>query len=122
MAEEAEKNAAVRSELQRLGVQKVDLAFKAVKDDVVRTSDGRLVARGDNGEATLREFLSGFVAENPELLPARIPGGTGTPAQQRHTQAPSFDIDRIKPGMNPEELDRFRQEVARAASQALKGF
>ena len=32
MAEEAERSAAIRAELQRLGVAKVDLAFKAVQD------------------------------------------------------------------------------------------
>ena len=39
-AEEAERGSAIRTELQRLGVAKVDLAFKAVKDDIVRTEDG----------------------------------------------------------------------------------
>src|SRR5260370_22674411 len=34
IAEEAEKQAAVRTELQRLGVAKVDLAFLAVRDEV----------------------------------------------------------------------------------------
>ena len=34
MAEEAERNAAIRSELQKLGVAKVDLAYRAVRDDV----------------------------------------------------------------------------------------
>src|SRR5512133_1927073 len=44
-AEEAERGAAVRAELQRLGVAKIDLAFKAVQDGIVRTEDGRLLAR-----------------------------------------------------------------------------
>src|SRR5579859_1455704 len=39
VAEEAEKQAAVRSELQRLGVAKVDLAFRAVRDEVRRKED-----------------------------------------------------------------------------------
>src|SRR5215471_2556061 len=50
IAAEAERSSAIRNELQRLGVAKIDLAFKAVKDDVVRTEDGRLVARTDHGE------------------------------------------------------------------------
>src|SRR6476661_4156305 len=37
IAEEAQTSSAVRAELQRLGVAKVDLAFKAVRDDIVRT-------------------------------------------------------------------------------------
>src|SRR5215831_15389063 len=36
MAEEAERGASIRSELQRLGVSKVDLAYRAVKDDIRR--------------------------------------------------------------------------------------
>jgi hypothetical protein len=46
MADEADRNSQIRSELQRLGVAKVELAFRAVKDDIVRTEDGRLQARG----------------------------------------------------------------------------
>jgi len=46
LAEEAERGSTIRAELQRLGVVKIDLAFKAVKDDIARTEDGRLVALG----------------------------------------------------------------------------
>ena len=46
VALEADRSSAVRAELQRLGVAKIDLAFKAVQDGIVRTEDGRLVARG----------------------------------------------------------------------------
>src|SRR5262247_823498 len=41
IAEEAQASSAIRAELQRLGVAKVDLAFKAVRDDIVRAEDGR---------------------------------------------------------------------------------
>ena len=33
-AEEAERSSTIRSELQRLGVAKIDLAYKAVRDDI----------------------------------------------------------------------------------------
>ena len=59
MADEADRNSQIRSELQRLGVAKVELAFRAVKDDIVRTEDGRLQARGPEGK-TLQDYLSGF--------------------------------------------------------------
>jgi hypothetical protein len=100
VAEEAERSSTVRSELQRLGVAKIDLAFKAIQDGVIRTEDGRLVARGESGEVPLRDYLSVFVAENPEFLPARIAGGTGmtatlkAPTQGRET----VDLERIRPG------------------------
>jgi hypothetical protein len=122
-AEEADRNSQIRSELQRLGVGKVDLAFRAVKDDVVRGDDGRLQGRGPEAKP-LPEFLAGFVQENPELLPARIAGGSGMrpAARQAVPDAPStIEIDKIKPGMNKEDLDRVRQEISRLTSQALRG-
>jgi len=124
IAEEAERSTAIRSELQKLGVAKVDLAFKAVRDDIVRADDGRLVMKGAQGEVGVREYLSNFVTENPELLPARITGGSGTTVATKHVHAanPAVDIDRIKPGMNPEEMERVRQEIARVALQAMKGM
>jgi hypothetical protein len=122
-AERAERDSILRAELQRLGVNKVDLAFRAVKDDVQRASDGRFVARSDNGEIALRDYLSQFVNENPELLPARIAGGSGMESVARPTTASSgIDLERIRPGMNPEELERARHEIARLASQTLKGL
>ena len=118
--EEAERQAAIRSELQRLGVAKVDLAFRAVKDDVKRLEDGRLVAQGPNGEVPLKEFLNEFVQENPELMPARIPGGTGT-VVQRPAEGGAFELDKIRPGMTAEDREAARREIARIASQSLRG-
>ena len=123
-ADRAERDSVLRTELQRLGVSKVDLAFRAVKDDVQRAADGRIVARSGEGEVPLRDYLSQFVNDNPELLPARIAGGSGMETMPRSTAVSSgaIDLERIRPGMNPEELERARQEVVRLASQTLKGF
>jgi hypothetical protein len=123
MAEEAERNSTIRAELQRLGVAKVDLAFKAVKDDVQRTEDGRLVGTSENGALSLRDYLTHFVTENPEFLPARNLGGSGATSGRRGTSAAStsVDLDKIKPGMSPDDLERVRQEIARIASEALSG-
>ena len=122
-AEEAERTSVIRAELQRLGVAKVDLAFKAVRDDIQRTEDGRLIARADSGEVGIRDYLSKFVAENPELLPGRIAGGSGAGASSNSPGASGeVDIDRIKPGMSTEDLDRVRQEIARVARGAVKGM
>lgn len=120
-ADEADKNSQIRTELQRLGVAKLDLAFKAVRDEIVRSEDGRLLARGAD-QKSLQDYLSGFVQENPELLPARIAGGSGAHAASRtpaHT--PGIDIDAIRPGMSKDELDRVRKEISKLASQALRG-
>jgi hypothetical protein len=121
-AEEAERGSVIRAELQKLGVSKIDLAFRAVKDDVVRTEDGRLVARGDNGEVGLRDYLTHFVSENPELLPARMAGGSGAVSGARTPAQPGIDLDKIRPGMPAEEMDRIRQEISRVASQTLRGM
>jgi len=122
MAEEADRSSQIRGELQRLGVAKVDLAFRAVKDEIVRTEDGRLQARGAEGKS-LQDYLNGFVQDNPELLPARIAGGSGaqSPSRNAGQSSPGVDLDKIKPGMNKEDLDRVRQEISRLASQALRG-
>jgi hypothetical protein len=123
MADEADRNSQIRSELQRLGVAKVELPFRAVKDDIVRTEDGRLQARGPEGK-NLQDYLTSFVQENPELLPARIPGGSGAQNPTRSAQQSmtgGVELEKIKPGMSKDESDRVRQEIARLASQMLRG-
>ena len=108
-ASAAERGATIRAELHRLGVTKVDLAFKAVRDDLAK--DG----------VDIKEYLSRFAAENPELLPARVSGGSGASAGSRPAGNGGVDLDRIRPGMSPEEMERVRQEIARVAMQTLRG-
>ena len=123
IADEAQRATAIRAELQRLGVVKVDLAYKAVQDGIVRTEDGRVVARdAETGERPLGEFLSGFVQENPEFLPARIAGGTGMTGTQKTAPASAgaIDLDKIGPSMSKEDLERARKEILRIASQSLR--
>jgi hypothetical protein len=120
VAEEAERSTAIRTELQRLGVAKLDLAYRAVKDDIGRGEDGKLQVR-DGGE--VKDFLARFVNENPELLPGRLAGGSGASVGQRIAGGNGgVDLDKIRPGMSEEEKDRARQEIARVASQALRGI
>jgi hypothetical protein len=124
-AEQMDRYSQIRSELQRLGVAKVDLAFKAVKDEIVRAEDGRLIASDGHEHRPVQDFLRKFVEENPELLPARIAGGSGASSTLRNTVSSGssgIDIDKIKPGMSKDELERVRQEVSRLASQALRGM
>jgi len=123
MADEAERSSSIRAELQRLGVAKVDLAYRAVRDEVHRADDGQLIARDGPGQVPLRDYLKQFVQENPELLPARITGGSGMGSGSKAVANTSaIDLDKIRPGMNPEELEKVRQEVSRVASQALRGM
>jgi hypothetical protein len=122
-ADEADKNSQIRSELQRLGVAKIDLAFRAIKDDFVRAEDGRLTTRG-NENKSLQEHLTSFVQENPELLPARIAGGSGAQASPKAISpiGGALSLDQIRPDMSKEDLDRVRQEISRLANQAIRGI
>jgi hypothetical protein len=123
VAEEAERGSFIRTELQRLGIAKVDLAYRAVKDDIQRDQDGRLIAKGEQGGVPVREYLAQFVQENPELLPARITGGSGAGSGPKVApSAGGLDLEKIRPGMSPEELEKARQEVSRVATQALRGL
>jgi hypothetical protein len=119
-AEAADRSSSIKAELQKLGVAKVDLAYRAVKDDVYRSEDGRLMGQGG---ADIREYLTTFVNENPELLPARMAGGSGATAGQRGGDGGGgIDLNMIRPGMSAEDKDRVRQEIARVASQTLRGL
>ena len=119
-AEEAERSSTIRAELQKLGVAKVELAYKAVRDEITRGDDGRLQAQDG---ADYRDYLHRFVGDNPELLPARLTGGSGATSSQRNASASAaVDLDKIRPGMSADELERARQEVARVASQTLRGL
>jgi hypothetical protein len=124
IAEEAERSSAIKTELHKLGVVKVDLAFRAVKDGIVRTEDGRIVARTEGGELPMADYLAAFVKENPEFLPARIAGGTGMTGTLRTPGAgrEPVDLERIRPGMSAEEMQRVREEIVRVASQSLRGM
>jgi hypothetical protein len=123
VADEAERSSALRNELQRLGVAKVDLAFKVVQDCVVRGSDGRFVARSESGELPLRDYVASFMAENPEFLPPRIAGGSGMAAAfKAPTAREAVEFEKIRPGMGAEEMQRVREEIVRVASQTLKGL
>lgn len=119
-ADEAERSTAVRAELQRMGVVKLDLAYRAVKDDIGRNAEGRLQSRDG---AEMKEYLRRFVTENPELVPGRLAGGSGATAGQKIAGASGgVDLDKIRPGMSAEDKERARQEIARVASQTLKGM
>jgi hypothetical protein len=116
MAEETDRGAQIRGELQRLGVAKVDLAFKVVKDEIVRTADGNLVAKTSDGERGLRDYLSSFVQENPEFLPARIAGGSGASSPQRAgAVSHGIELERIRPGMSADDLQRVREQISQVA-------
>jgi hypothetical protein len=119
--EEMDRCSTIKSELQQLGVRKADLAFRLVKDEVFRGEDGELYGKSEQGPIELKEYLSSFVAENPEFLPARIAGGSGATAANRREpgNGGGFDLNRIRPGMSAEEKERARREIARVAGREV---
>jgi hypothetical protein len=119
-ADAAERGSVVREELRRLGVTNVELGFRAVREDVVRRDDGSLVGRTAGGEIGLGEYLAKFVEANPELLPARRLGGSGSVGAGRVEEGSVMDVDSIRPGMDPGEMERARREVARVISRSLQ--
>jgi hypothetical protein len=82
------------------------------------------VARGDSGEMPVKEYLTNFVNENPEFLPARISGGSGMTATNKGPAAgrDAVSIEQIRPGMSETEKQRVREEIVRVASQTLRGL
>lgn len=123
IAEEAERGSSIRAELQRLGVAKIDLAYRAVKDDIQRDQDGYLIAKNGQNEVPVRDYLAQFVQENPELLPARISGGSGMGSGPKAAaNTGGLDLEKIRPGMSSEDLEKARQEISRVASQAMRGL
>lgn len=117
-AEQAERFAQVRDELQRHGVQKVQLAFRLLKDDIYRGEDGDLYADVEGARMPYRDYVRHFISENPEFLPPRIAGGSGATGGGRGEISTSgIDIDEIRPGMSREQMTRAWKEVARLSGQ-----
>ena len=120
VADEAERSSSIRAELQKLGVAKIDLAYRAVQGDIHRGEDGRMLARTGQGDTSASEYLRQFVADNPEFLPARIAGGSGASNTHRTPVNGGIDLEKIGPGMSKEDLERARQEILRVATQTLR--
>jgi hypothetical protein len=116
--EQTERVSRIQSYLQELGVRKVPLALRLVKEEIVRGDDGELYAEVKGARVPYREYLEDFVAENPEFLPPRIAGGSGASGGERGEMRPGgIDLNSIRPGMSREELAEAWKEVARLAGE-----
>lgn len=116
----ARMTGAVRDELQKQGVTKVDIAFRVIKDDIRQSEHGDYVARGRDGDVPLRDFVKKFVDENPEFLPPRITGGSGSSSLGGDAATPRLDLDSIKPGMSEEERRQVHAAIANLAAQTFR--
>lgn len=111
---------AVKDELQRLGVTKVDLAFRVMKDEIKQSADGQYVARSREGDVPLQDFVKKFVDDNPEFLPPRISGGSGTSGVGQDPAGVRFDLDAIKPGMSADERRELHRALSNLVTQTFK--
>ena len=112
--EETDRDNRVRSKLRELGVRKLDLAMRVVGGEVHRGDDGVLYGRSKAGSVLLDDFLKAFVSENPEFLPPRISGGSGSIATDGNgIRSTGIQMESIRPGMNGEDSRRAWREVAR---------
>ena len=113
-AEEAERRSRIREGLKERGVRKTQLAMRLLEPDVRRNSDGELVGEWEGSVLPFDDYLNRFVQENPEFLPPRIAGGSGaTGGRGSELTRSGFDLDAIRPGMNPDETRQAWREVAR---------
>jgi hypothetical protein len=116
--EQTDRVSRIQSCLQELGVRKVPLALRLVKDEIARGEDGELYAEVKGAQVPYREYLEDFVAENPEFLPPRIAGGSGASGGERgEMRGGGIDLNSIRPGMSREELADAWKEVARLAGE-----
>lgn len=115
--EQSQREARLRQGLEERGVKKVQLAMRVVGDDIRRSSDGEIYAEQEGRRLSLDEYLNRFVAENPEFLPPRITGGSGTTGAERGLTSSGFDLDSIRPGMSADEARQAWKEVARLMGQ-----
>jgi hypothetical protein len=122
-SEQTDRVSRIQSCLQELGVRKVPLALRLVKDEIVRGDDGELYAEVKGSRVPYRDYLEDFVAENPEFLPPRIAGGSGASGGAGgEMRSGGIDLNSIRPGMSREELAEAWKEVARLASDGGGGW
>ena len=105
------RNSTLTTELGKLGVpaERMKAAIRVIDPDIKFTDDGQLV--GDD-ETPLTEYLAKWIGENDMFLPPKPVGGAGAGAGQRGRGEKPPQIEDIKPGMKPEDMERIRQHDA----------
>lgn len=111
----------LKEQIRSLGVRNVDLAFRAVRDDVEQAENGAWMAVQNGERVPALQYLQEFVAQNPELIPARIAGGSGVPSRPGEYRE-ECDLDQIRPGMDPASLRRAKEAVVRIIAQSKRSL
>lgn len=120
-AEETDRYSKIRTLLAESKATKVDLAFKAVKDDIYRGEDGELYAKLKGEDVPAGDYVAGFLKENPEFLPPRIAGGAGSSPNRNASGAREVQLEDIKPGASPEVLEAARKKVSELVGAMRSG-
>lgn len=122
-AEEKERTSIVRSALSDFGFHSdkaKDTAFRILKDEIKLSDDGQSYV-GPGGEPA-EEYIAKQMNEvHDYLLKPKEVGGAGARNGGGRREA-GADINSIKPGMKPDDLEAARAEIARVAAQTLRGL
>ena len=116
-----EKESLIKKQAQALGVENTELAYRAVRDDLVERDRGDWVAVVDGKDVRAAQYLTEFVRNNPELLPPRRSQGGGIPVMRPERNA-GVDLEEIRPGMDPGTVKRVRDAIGRVIGQNRNGL
>ena len=111
----------LREQIRSLGVRNVDLAYRAVREDVHKDQDGSWIAEVGGATVPATQFLKQFIARNPDLIPARMILGSGAPSRTEEADH-ECDLDQIRPGMDPASMRRAREAVVRIIAQTKRSL
>lgn len=114
------KDQFLRQALSAMGVENLDLAVRAVREDIVEAGDRKWMASVEGSDVPAQEYLAEFLKKNRELLPARRLQGGGMPAS-RVESGGSVDLEEIRPGMDPATLKKVRDAIGRAMGVFPRG-
>jgi hypothetical protein len=114
------KDKYLRQTLSALGVENLDLAVKAVHEDIVENGDRQWVTTPASGAVPAQQYLAEFLKKNRELLPARRLQGAGMPASRMESGG-GVDLEEIRPGMDPATLRKVRDAIGRAMGVFPRG-
>ncbi len=119
-AEEIERYSRIRTLIADAKATKVDVVFKNLKDDIYRGEDGELYAKVKGEDLPASEYVAGFLRENPEFLPPRIAGGSGSAPNRGASGAREVQLEDIKPGASPEVLEAARKKISELVGATLQ--
>jgi hypothetical protein len=109
----------LREQIRSLGVRNIELAFRAVREEIEMDGDGEWIAMVKGAKVPAVQFLKSFINQNPELIPARMISGAGAPSRSDEFRD-ECDLDQIRPGMDPASMRRAREAVVRIIAQSKR--